>query len=144
MTHTAGEILLAEMASDTAASKLIAMRPIPVGFHEVAAGIYHGKIVVRPENLGRWQGHALMKDGQMVFGGGPDSSLSVHGPLMGAENRESDVAEPSVECHELRPMFGKSEDDVIENLIQNTKNYSENPKPQYTLLPLGTRELQFE
>jgi hypothetical protein len=113
-------------------------------FHPVGwswTGLYHGKIVVHPENVARWSSHEhFEKHGRAAFGGGPDGMFLPFGPLHGGVNRPHDISDPSVRCYELRLMHGLSEDEVIERLLSLTASFQNGPRPNYTSIPWGKSE----
>lgn len=112
-----------------------------LAFHEAipSSGQYHGKIIVEPNSMARWQNHPDFFDGRLVLGGGPDSWLNVLGPLNGKANRTRDVNEGSVECHELTIMHGLSEDEAIQLLLDGMESYQNGPQIPYTTIPILPR-----
>ncbi|MGY6517290.1 MAG: RHS repeat-associated core domain-containing protein [Lysobacteraceae bacterium] len=110
---------------------------ITLEFHEVSnSGRFHGKIVVRPENMDKWASHPkFAESGMATFGGGPDGMFSFLGTLQGGVNRPFDVSLQSEECFQLPLMHGLSEDDVIGLLLELTEKYQQNAKPRYWFFP---------
>ena len=112
-------------------------REILAATHRIGGvGPQHGKIVIIPEDQGRWKGTIFFKDGGVLpdgrhyitIGGGPDEeNLLDRGKLIGDLNRPTDLDMSSnTRQNPLELPKGISEDVMIGRLVSSAENYEDN------------------
>jgi len=115
---------------------------IVLAIHDAGLGYYHAKIIIVPDDQDTFRDDRRFqttKNGKkfLVIGGGPDTSVSVFGPLIGGLNRPKDVSKTlsgeSLEVGRIDPGNGDTENNLINRMIGVAKSYADN-KP-YSLSP---------
>lgn len=115
---------------------------ISVAIHEVALGQYHTKIVVVPDDQKTFRNDDRFEKTEngtrfLTIGGGPDTNMSILGPLIGDLNRPKDVSMTlsgeSLEIARILPGKGDTENNLINRLIGVSESYKDD-KP-YSFFP---------